>query len=74
MLLMWAAISAENVGDIAGAAAYSQRALDGAALTPYLEAALHSELSQLAMYTGDHHTAAFHADRRVADAHTAARL
>jgi hypothetical protein len=41
---------------------YSQRALDGAALTPYLKAALHSELSQLAMFTGDHHLAAHHAD------------
>ena len=62
MLLMWAAICAENVGDIPAAVDYSQRALDGAALTPYLRAALHSELSQLAMFTGDHHLAAHHAE------------
>lgn len=62
MLLMWAAICAENVGDVAAAVSYSQRALDGAALTPYLKASLHSELSQLAMFTGDHHLAAHHAD------------
>lgn len=62
MLLMWAAISAENVGDVSTAASYAQRALDGGALTPYLEASLHSELSQLAMFVGDHHRASHHAE------------
>jgi predicted ATPase/DNA-binding SARP family transcriptional activator len=62
MLLMWAAICAENVGDVPAAVTHAERALDGAALTPYLKASLHSELSQLAMFTGDHHLAAHHAE------------
>jgi predicted ATPase/DNA-binding SARP family transcriptional activator len=62
MLLMWAAINAENVGDIPSSVRYCQRALEGGALTPYLDAALHSQLSQLAMYTGDHRLAAHHAE------------
>ena len=62
MLLLWAAINAENIGDIEAAADYSQQALDLGRPTPYLEAALHSELSALAMYRGDHHDAARHAD------------
>ncbi len=62
MLLMWASITAENVGDVPASVRYAQRALDGGALTPYLVAALHSQLSQLAMYTGDHHLAAHHAE------------
>jgi predicted ATPase/DNA-binding SARP family transcriptional activator len=62
MLLMWAALSAENRGDIEAAASYSRRALDSGGLTPYIEASLHSELSQLASYRGDHHLAAHHAE------------
>ncbi|KQU67532.1 BTAD domain-containing putative transcriptional regulator [Phycicoccus sp. Root101] len=62
MLLLWAAISAENVGDVAAAVAHSRQALAQDGLTPYLEASLHTELSQLAMYVGDHHVAAHHAE------------
>jgi predicted ATPase len=62
MLLMWAAINAENAGDVDAAVAYCERALSLGEPTPYLEAAAHSELSQLAMYHGDHRTAARHAE------------
>lgn len=59
-LLLWAAIVAENDGDVAAARAYAEAALDGP-LPPYLHASLHAELSQLAMVIGDHHRAARHA-------------
>jgi hypothetical protein len=62
MLLLWAAINAENVGDVAGARAHAERALAAGDLTPYLKASLHAQLSQLAMYDGDHHRAARHAE------------
>ena len=61
--LMWAAITAENVGRHAGRGCATPSARSTAApATPYLEAALHSQLAQLAMCTGDHHLAAHHAE------------
>ena len=59
-LLLWAAIVAENGGDVAAARDYAEEAL-GRPLPPYLLASLHAELSQLAMAGGDHHRAAEHA-------------
>ena len=61
-LLMWAAIVAENVGDVAAARGYAERALALGPLPPYLTASLHAELSQLAMAVGEHHRAAEHAE------------
>ena len=60
-LLLWAAIVAENGGDVDTARRYAEEALRGP-LPPYLSASLHAELSQLAMTVGDHHRAAQHAE------------
>ena len=60
-LLLWAAIVAENSGDVDGARRHSAEALAAGSLPPYLRASLHAELSQLAMALGDHHDAARHA-------------
>lgn len=60
-LLLWAAIVAENGGDVDTARRYAEEALRGP-LPPYLSASLHAELSQLAMTSGDHHRAARHAE------------
>lgn len=60
-LLLWAAIVAENGGDVDTARRYAEDALRGP-LPPYLSASLHAELSQLAMTVGDHHRAAQHAE------------
>ena len=62
MLLLWASISTENVGDVDEAAAHARRGLAAGHLSPYLEASLHAQLSQLAQVAGDHHTAARHAE------------
>ncbi|MCF6377793.1 NB-ARC domain-containing protein [Nocardioides KLBMP 9356] len=61
-LLMWAAIVAENIGDVEEARARAEQALGLGPLPPYLTASLHAELSQLAMATGDHHRASAHAE------------
>lgn len=61
-LLMWASIVAENEGDVPAATRHAESALALGALPPYLLASLHAELSQLSMVTGDHHTAARHAE------------
>jgi hypothetical protein len=60
-LLLWAAIVAENAGDVDAARRYAEQALGGP-LPPYLQASLHAELSQLAIAVGDHHRAARHAE------------
>ncbi|SED16354.1 Predicted ATPase [Nocardioides exalbidus] len=60
-LLLWAALVAENIGDVAVAYAYAEQALALGPLPPYIAASLHAELSQLAMSVGDHHAAARHA-------------
>ncbi|GAA1944433.1 ATP-binding protein [Nocardioides hwasunensis] len=60
-LLMWAAIVAENDGDVHAAEAYAEQALGVGPLPPYLLASLHAELGQLAMAVGDHRRAAHHA-------------
>ena len=62
MGLLWAGLVSENSGDIAKSAAYAREGLTHPPLTPYLEGALHAQLSQLAMSVGDHDTAARHAD------------
>ena len=61
MALLWAALVAENAGDIDAAFRHAQSGLTHLPLTPYLEASLHSQLAQLAMSRGDHRTAAEHA-------------
>jgi predicted ATPase/DNA-binding SARP family transcriptional activator len=61
MALLWAALVAENSGDVEAAARYARDGLARGPLTPYLEASLHGQLSQLAMLVGDHRTAAEHA-------------
>ncbi|WP_426244755.1 ATP-binding protein [Nocardioides sp. LHG3406-4] len=63
MLFMWAALSAENAGDVGRAADFARRGLALGELTPYLDASLHAELSQLAMMLGDHRAAARHAEK-----------
>ncbi|MBS2937930.1 hypothetical protein KDN32_09275 [Nocardioides sp. J2M5] len=60
-LLLWAAIVAENDGDVEVARTHAEAAL-AHRLPPYLEASVHAELSQLAMAVGDHHRAARHAE------------
>lgn len=60
-LLLWAAIVAENDGDVETARRHAEQALAGP-LPPYLSASLHAELSQLAMTVGDHRRAARHAE------------
>ena len=62
MLYLWAALTCENAGEIERAVETARLGLDVGDLTPYLEASLHAELSQLAMVTGDHHAAARHAE------------
>ena len=62
MALLWAALLAENAGEIAVAAAYAREGLTRTPLTPYLEASLHGQLAQLAMNLGDYRTAAEHAE------------
>ncbi|MBF4769059.1 AAA family ATPase [Nocardioides agariphilus] len=62
MALLWAALIAENSGDIAVAATYAREGLTRQPLTPYLEASLHGQLAQLAMNLGDYRTAAEHAE------------
>ena len=62
MLLMWAAITAENEGDVAAASDHASAVLELAPLPPYLLASIHAELGQLAMVVGDHHAAARHAE------------
>jgi predicted ATPase/DNA-binding SARP family transcriptional activator len=62
-LLLWAALVAENTGDVDLAVAHAERALALGPLPPYIAASLHAELSQLAMSVGDHHAAARHAGR-----------
>jgi hypothetical protein len=59
---MWAAIVAENVGDVEAARARAEQALGLGPLPPFLTASLHAELSQLAMAVGEHHRAARHAE------------
>lgn len=61
-LLLWAALAAENVGDVEVASRHAERALALEGLSPYVAASLHAELSQLAMSVGDHHGAARHAE------------
>ncbi|WP_210651798.1 BTAD domain-containing putative transcriptional regulator [Nocardioides sp. SYSU D00065] len=60
-LLLWAAIVAENFGDVASARTHAEDALAVGGLPPYLTASVHAELSQLAMAVGEHHRAAHHA-------------
>lgn len=60
-LLLWAAVVAENNGDVDIARHHAEEALRRP-LPPYLSASLHAELSQLAMTTGDHRRAAEHAE------------
>ncbi|MFC0224862.1 ATP-binding protein [Nocardioides zeicaulis] len=60
-LLLWAAIVAENDGDVEVARRHAESAL-AHPLPPYLQASVHAELSQLAMAVGDHHRAARHAE------------
>lgn len=60
-LLLWAAIVAENDGDVEVARTHAEAAL-AHPLPPYLQASVHAELSQLAMAVGDHHRAARHAE------------
>ncbi|KQZ66292.1 ATP-binding protein [Nocardioides sp. Root151] len=62
MMMMWAALTAENNGDAALALDYATRGLTWAPLTPYIEASLHSEISQLQLVLGDHREAARHAE------------
>src|SRR4029450_9727676 len=61
MALLWAALVAETSGDVAAATAYAREGLRRVPLTPYLEASLHGELSQLAMTVGEYRTAGEHA-------------
>jgi predicted ATPase/DNA-binding SARP family transcriptional activator len=61
MALLWAALVAENSGDIACATRYAEEGLTRAPLTPYLEASLHGQLAQLALEVGDYRTAGDHA-------------
>jgi hypothetical protein len=61
MALLWAALVAENAGDIDAAIRHARAGLAHPPLTPYLEASLQSQLAQLAMSRGDHRTAAEHA-------------
>ncbi|RYB91634.1 transcriptional regulator [Nocardioides oleivorans] len=60
-LLLWAALVAENTGDVDVAYAHAEQALALGPLPPYIAASLHAELSQLAMSVGDHGSAARHA-------------
>jgi predicted ATPase/DNA-binding SARP family transcriptional activator len=62
MGLLWAALISENSSDLARSAAYAREGLTHPPLTPYLEGALHGQLAQLAMSSGDHDSAARHAD------------
>jgi len=62
MLLLWAALMADNDGDAPTAIEHARRGLTLGELTPFVEASLHGELSQLLMVTGDHHEAARHAE------------
>src|SRR5680860_993948 len=63
MGLQWAAVLAENEGDLDAATSYARRALDSVdeRTTPWQQASLHTHLSLLAMQTGDHRTANAHA-------------
>ncbi len=56
MGLQWAAVLAENEGDIADATTYARRAMDRAddQTTTWQLASLHTQLSMLAMQVGDH--------------------
>ncbi|NYE38177.1 putative ATPase/DNA-binding SARP family transcriptional activator [Nocardioides cavernae] len=60
-LLLWAAIVAENAGDVDTARRHAEEALRRP-LPPYLSGSLHAELGQLAMTAGDHRRAARHAE------------
>jgi predicted ATPase/DNA-binding SARP family transcriptional activator len=62
MLLLWASIFAENAGDVDAAAAHARLGLGAGPLSPYLEASLHAQLSQLTQVAGDHHASARHAE------------
>ncbi len=62
MALLWAALISENSGELAQAGDYAREGLTHGPLTPYLEGALHAQLSQLAMSAGDYATASQHAD------------
>jgi len=61
MALLWAALVAENAGDVAAATRYAREGLTHVPLTPYLEASLYGQLAQLALALGDHESAAEHA-------------
>lgn len=65
VLLLWAAIVAENAGDVQASQRYARAGLEvrpPGGLTPYLHASLHAQLCQLALATGDHRAAARHAE------------
>jgi predicted ATPase/DNA-binding SARP family transcriptional activator len=62
MALLWASLVAENSGVVEPAARYAREGLDRGPLTPYLEASLHGQLTQLAMVVGDYREAARHAE------------
>ncbi len=63
MALLWAALVSENAGDVDRAVEFAREGLERGPLTPYLEATLHGQLSQLALGRGEHRTAADHAAR-----------
>ncbi|MEO7943658.1 MAG: hypothetical protein ABIR34_09685, partial [Marmoricola sp.] len=66
MGLQWAAVLAENDGDIEAATSYARRALDSAdeATTPWQRASLHTSLALFAMHVGEHHASIEHAELR----------
>jgi len=61
--LQWAAVLAENEGELAEAASYVDRALDQVSdtTTPWQVATLHTQKAYLALQRGDHTVAAEHA-------------
>ncbi|MCW2846338.1 MAG: Signal transduction response regulator / Disease resistance protein, partial [Marmoricola sp.] len=65
MALQWAAVLAENDGQIAAAASYARLAMElvDETTTPWQLASLHTHLAMLAMHVGDHRSADDHAER-----------
>jgi hypothetical protein len=64
MGLQWAAVLAENEGNIADATSYARRAMDlvDEGTTPWQLASLYTHLAMLAMHGGDHRSASENAE------------